>query len=317
MVGEHEIRPDYRKEETSAEAAANVKITALLLVRNEVHLLPYTLHAIFQWCDDVILLDHASTDGTADYLRSTSFCLSFGRHVLVEREDDPDWREMDFRHRLHTRARMRGATHLALVDADEVPTGNVLPLLRGWATDLPPGHALRLPMVVPWRTPDAFRVDRGSPYGKGVITALVADHPSLEWAPAADGYQHHARAPSGLRGTHEPYRGAWKGGIFHLQWLWWDRLLWKQRRYVYRDLTAFAGREPIAATIARYAPAVDETALETMPTPATWWTPIGRPPIDAAPGWYVDEARSLYARLSPAAVAALPAWARLPEESVA
>lgn len=288
-----------------------MKITALMLVRNEAWILPYTLRAALLWCDNVLVLDHGSTDATAEIATDPRWVGT----VRYEHEPEPRWLEMDFRHRMCELARMRGTTHFAMVDADECPTGNRLAGLRDLAADLAPGYALRLPMVCPWRGTEAYRVGRDTPYGdRACITTIIADHPAVGWSPAADGYQLHSRAPRNARGTFEPWRGPQRGGVFHLQWLAWDRLLWKQRRYVLRDLSAYQGREPVAETVARYTPAIDEANLATAPIPPEWWAPYGGPPPAPPPGggWYEDDARAAWVSLPPSVQGDLPGWVRAP-----
>lgn len=284
-----------------------MKITALFLVRNEERFLSHSLAAALRWCDAVDVLDHASTDGTADIVRAYPPSV-----VRYEREDNPEWAEMDFRHRMGTGAAMRGATHLALVDADEIPTGNLLPKLRGFAADLQPGYSLVLPQVACWRGLGRFRCDTSSPYGRGVISLLIACHPGLDgWGAAKDGYQHHARAPKGVRGQFQPYRRPSQGGVFHLQWIEWDRLLVKQARYILRDIVAYPGREPLERTLERYRPAIDEAGLETAPVPPEWWEPYGGPPAlapAAAPPWFYEDGRRLWGLAPPTVRAALPPW---------
>ncbi len=290
-----------------------MKLTALMLVRDEAWILPYTIKAALMWCDDVVVLDHASTDGTAALIQDME--RRYPKVVRYEYEEGSVWREMEFRHRMCELARMRGTTHFAMVDADEVPTGNKLGDLRGLAADLQPGYALRLPMVCPWRGTTAYRTGRDTPYGdRACITAIVADHPAVGWAPAADGYQLHARAPRSTRGIFEPWRGPHRGGIFHLQWLGWERLLWKQRRYVMRDLLEYPGREATDDVVAKYTPATDETNLQTSAIPTDWWAPYGGPPPSppSGGGWFETEAREQYPKLTPKDRDQLPEWVRAP-----
>ncbi len=45
-----------------------MKIVGLLPVRNEEWIIAYTLRALLRWVDEVIVLNHASTDRTGDIL---------------------------------------------------------------------------------------------------------------------------------------------------------------------------------------------------------------------------------------------------------
>ena len=244
-----------------------MKITALFLVRDESWILPVSLRAALEWVDECYVLDHCSTDRTAEIAQS------FGPTVIYDRVDDPEYRELTFRHYLLERARMRGATHIAMLDADEIISGNLMPKMRGIAADLAPGHCLSVPMVCIWRGLDQYRADANTVFYKAKTPVLIADHPSLDWAPRPDGYELHGRAPTGTKAYHSPFLKAAQGGVLHLQWAAWDRLRWKQRWYILRERAFYGQRDTAEVINARYAGSVDETGIVFAPTPDEWWAP--------------------------------------------
>lgn len=244
-----------------------MKITALFLVRDESWVLGCSLRAALEWVDDCFVLDHCSTD------RTEEIAQSFGRHVVYERMDDPEFRELTFRHLMLERARMRGATHIAMLDADEIISGNLLPKMRGLAADLQPGHCLAVPMICVWRGLDQYRSDSNTVFFKAKTPVLMADHPSLDWAPKPDGYELHGRAPNGTRSIVSPYTNPTHGGVLHLQWASWDRLVWKQVHYVLRERAFYGQRDTAQAINERYQRSVDETGMQLSPIPKDWWAP--------------------------------------------
>lgn len=244
-----------------------MKITALFLVRSESWVLGCSLRAALEFCDEAIVLDHCSTD------RTPEIAQSFGPSVVYERVDDPEFREMTFRHFLLERARMRGATHIAMLDADEIISGNMLPRMRGMAADLSPGHCLSLPMVCVWRGLDQYRTDSNTVFFKAKTPVLMADHPSLDWAPRPDGYELHSRAPQGTRAIYAPYTKAEQGGIMHLQWVSWARLIDKHAWCVLRERAFYGQRDTAQVINERYQRTLDENGMHLSPIPAEWWAP--------------------------------------------
>ena len=109
-------------------------------VRNEEWILGISLRVALKWCDQVIVCDHGCTDGSRDIMNELG---PFG--VIVRDDRESGWQEMEQRQMLLETAREYGATHIALIDADEVLTANLLPSIRqavevstpGWMMDLP------------------------------------------------------------------------------------------------------------------------------------------------------------------------------------
>lgn len=274
-----------------------MKIVGTMLARNESWVIRTSLYAALNWCDEVVVLIHASDDGTEDAV-SLIRDQSCGR-VSCWLEDDPVWREMDFRQSLLEMARDRRATHIAIVDADEVVTGNLLGKIRGFSASLVPGGSLALPMICPWRGLWRHRVDATSPWGAAQTPVVFCDGPGLSWRPAEDGYQHHHRLPYGSeKRSFTPFVRKNNGGVFHLQWTDWERLLWKQRLYVLNE----AGKYPAAEVNARYRASVSEEGLALDPVPLEWWWPYRERMLSTlvsspSPCWQEVECRRLAAEL--------------------
>ena len=188
---------------------------------------------------------------------------------------------MDLRQELLELARESNPTHLALIDADEVITSNFLASgqMRGWCEQLAPGQVLELPMIAPWRRLDRYRHDR-SVWCRSQISVVLRDEPGLSFKDR-NGYQHHSRLPVGdnwLR--RQPFPeiarviregGDVQGGVFHLQWVNWERLVWKHTLYKMTEVLRWPDREPVDRVERKYEQALDESGLHTETTPPHWY----------------------------------------------
>ena len=175
-----------------------MKLAAIMPVRNEDWVLGFSARAALRWCDLLVCLNHASTDRSRAILEELA--TEYPGRVLIVDHEDPEWREMEHRQWLLTIARQYDATHIALVDADEVLCGDSLPHVRAQIERLPAGRCVNVRMYCMWRGIQQYRTDPGSVWSNRRDLALAfCDAPRLAWAAAEDGYQHHARAPQHSR----------------------------------------------------------------------------------------------------------------------
>lgn len=105
-----------------------MQLTGLMLARNESWACGLSARAALMWCDRLVALNHASTDGTGRILAEVG--AEHPGRVTILNEPDPVWYEMAYRQRLLDAARAEGATHCAIVDADEVLTFNLTRRIR-------------------------------------------------------------------------------------------------------------------------------------------------------------------------------------------
>jgi hypothetical protein len=240
-----------------------MKLIAIMPVRNEDWILGFSARVALMWCDALVALNHCSTDNTQRILDELS--EEYKGRVLSALEVHRDWREMEHRQMLLTIARNYEATHIALVDADEVLCANSLPLVRGRAEVLKPGQCLTVAMHCMWRGLHQYRTDPGSVWSNRKDLALVCcDAPRLEFATRADGYQHHARAPRFSRAVPAP-----DIGVMHLQFADWRRLTAKHALYKVRERIAFPAW-PASQIDSMYSQALDERSIQVTATPPEW-----------------------------------------------
>jgi hypothetical protein len=181
-----------------------MKILAIMPVRNEDWVLGLSLRVALRWCDQVIVADHGSTDGSRDIMNE------LGRDGVIVRDDrESGWHEMEQRQMLLDTAREYGATHIALVDADEVITADILPHMRRLVEASRDGWMLDLPL---------YNVRHGDQYhtngvwGNRWVATAFLDNPQLHWA----GDCFHHREPFGVNRWHRAKPVAQgDGGVMH------------------------------------------------------------------------------------------------------
>lgn len=245
-----------------------MKLTALMAARNEDWIIGLSARVALMWNDSLVVLNHASTDRTAEILNQVA-AEREGR-VTILNESDPAWMEMDHRQRMLNVAREQGATHVSYVDADEVLTGNLLDEIREHIESLPPCRFLQVALPCVWPGLAQYR-DDASPFGRAMTMLAFADHPSLAWKAKQDGYQFHGREPAGVRQGARFTRSS--GGVMHLQFASRRRLLAKHALYKMQEVIRWPGRKPAAEIDALYSLAPSEEGAHFANVPPGWWSP--------------------------------------------
>ncbi len=254
--------------------------------RNEAWVIGFSARAVLKWANALVVLNHASTDATAETVAKVAD--EYPGRVAMLTENSPDWNEADIRQRLLNHGRKLGGTHFALVDADEVLTANFIPLIGSIASSLRPGMCLRLPWFCLWRSLDQYR-DDDSPFGRAYAPCLFANSSDLSFRPNADGYQIHTRAPAGCA-IHDLMPR--DGGLMHLQHAVWRRVVAKQALYRMTELLRWD--KPVKEINRRYGPTTDEIGMWLSDVPPLWWQGYDRSGIDlAAEPWQEAEVRRL------------------------
>ena len=247
-----------------------MKLVGLMTVRNEDWVLGLSLRAALRFVDEVVVLDHASTDGTAALVERIA--TEHPGRVRGLRESDPVWREAAWRQRLLEEGRAAGATHLCVLDADEVLTGNLLPEIRGWFAALSPGETLSLPWLALWRDLDAFRDDPSRLAQRAMILGF-RDAPALHYGPNPNGLDFHTRRVRGAAAD-RVFAADRSGGVLHLAAVNWRRLEARTAWYKRIEDRRFPGRRAPAERDAFYATAyLEESGVRLRPVPPEWWAP--------------------------------------------
>ena len=270
-----------------------MKLVGLMVVRNEDWVVAASLKAALDWCDEVVFVDHSSSDGTVDIYNSLAG--SNPRRIHYSRWDELEhWNEMEVRQHSLLVARKHKATHCAIIDADEILTANLTDVIRGQIAKLNGGECLEVPMLA-MRSLDSYQ-DDDSVWSKAWLTLAFRDVPSLSWQPDVDGYEHHHRAPYGTSGFKKFLSKKADGGVMHLQFANERRLLAKHWLYAYVDHLRWTGRETVNQLNAKYSQAL-LTPGKLAHIPDTFWRGIDRNAIDLdGLPWQESELRRLVAK---------------------
>lgn len=195
-----------------------MKLVGLMPVRNEDWVLGLSARVALQWCDVLVVYLHACEDRSQAILREV-----FGetKHVHFIHSYDPTWNEMPQRETMLKVARDIGATHIAMIDADEVLTANLLPQkddghycadrgVRDYVAALSPGQMLELPGYNLRGSLDRYHSN--GIWGNRWFSCAFKDQPEAHWA----GDKFHSRNPAGV--AWRPLRPIQQGegGILHL-----------------------------------------------------------------------------------------------------
>ena len=271
-----------------------MKLIGMMPVRNEDWILGLSARVALTWCDSLVILDHGSTDRTPQIISGLK--SEYRDRIIHVTHHDPQWQEMQHRQRMLALAMAAGATHLAIIDADEVLTGGVdiLPAIKG----LSPGAILEMPGYN--LRGGLHTYHRTGIWAERWFATAFAAHPSLHWS----GDRFHHRAPMGLplQGVRMCHQG--QGGTMHL-WGASERRL-KAKHALYKMTETLRWPDKPRHEINRMYSLAFDPRLATQfdqvwiygRTPDAWWAPYQEwmpyLDIDAVP-WQEQACRNLYA----------------------
>lgn len=183
-----------------------MNLVGLMPVRNEGWILRLSARVALSWCDAVVLCDHKSTDDTADILASLTD--EFGERVKLMYWNYDGWQEMAQRQAMLDEARKLKPSHIAIIDADEVLTANLVPTIREHIEFMPRNAMLELPG---YNLRQGWRYHANGLWGKRWFSTAFVDGPTLGWS----GDRFHSRKPGGRAWfIWQPVRQH-EGGILH------------------------------------------------------------------------------------------------------
>lgn len=182
-----------------------MRLIGLLPVRNEAHVLGLSARVALQWCDELVIGGHACTDGSWDIIYGL-----MKLHPITALNFDGQWDEMQHREALLQVARGHKATHVAIIDADEILTGNLRTDIRQHIELMPRNGILQLPGYNLRNS--LYSYHSNGIWGYRWFSTAFVDSPELSWS----GDKFHSREPGGKRLT--PYKpiAHGDGGIMHL-----------------------------------------------------------------------------------------------------
>jgi hypothetical protein len=283
-----------------------MRITGLLPVRNEEWIIGFSLRTHLMWMDDVIVLNHASTDRTREILEEIQGEVGQDRLLIVD-HPNPVWSDTGQRQRLLELGRQRDGELFTLFDADEVLTGNLLPDIRDIVGTLKPAECVTLPWIPIWKSIYRYRTHHAT---QGATIAF-RDAPLLHWR-SDQGYDQHRRHP--YESIHIPQPEV-SGGGMHFQFVDWRRIVAKHALYKMNELARFPGRKTAQEINRQYDATLEDSKAETASTPLEWFAPyralIDHLRIDIEP-WQEAECKRLWKIHGPRVFQGLNLYGLLP-----
>lgn len=293
------------------------KIVATLLARLDQWSVEFAIRAALEWCDEIVIGIHEPggkvLDPTWNIIARLTASPEIARKIDVVALTDETWDEMNMRQRLLARARELSATHIAIVDADEAVTADLIPSIRELVLALKPCETLEVPMVSPHHGGskagaclDMARVD--GVFASARITLAFGDDPSLAWQNAADGYCYHNRPPRGITQRSNLQTASKTSGVFHLQYATLQRLGAKAAFYKITERMKFPDRDESqpGPLNHKYDWTLRDEGEEYVPIPASAWAyPFGdgRNLVDLAEiAWQAWACSVLVKRVGPEAL---------------
>lgn len=245
-----------------------MKLIGMMAMRNEDWVIGLSVRAALKWCDALVILLHECTDRTMEILREIED--EVGPDRMAYRLESGEWDEMRHRQTMLECARVWGATHLAIIDADEVLSGNLLAWgavqVRDMIDLMPPGgHILQLPLYN--LRHGIWQYHANGLWGNRWVSVAFADSPELHWS--GDRFHSREPEPKQLRPWRPIRHGA--GGIMHLWGTSERRLIAKHRAYKIAERIRFP-HKPVAD-------------IEFQYNQAT----CGRPPYDTPKSWHFEK----------------------------
>jgi hypothetical protein len=185
-----------------------MRLIGMLACRNEDWVLGTSARVALEWCDALVILDHSSTDNSP--LIIEGLAIDYGSRVISISDEDPAWREMEHRQMMLDAARQAGATHLAIIDADEILSANIWQQVRVAAERMRPDQLMQLPGYNLRGGLNKYHAN--GIWGDRWFSTVFMDDPRLSWT----GDRFHHREPMGR--MLQPYRPIQQGagGVMHL-----------------------------------------------------------------------------------------------------
>jgi len=241
-----------------------MRLIGMMPVRNEAHVLGLSARAALRWVDELLILVHASTDGTDRIAKDLT--AEFPSRAFVCFDADPKWREMEHRQHLLTGARQRGATHFAIIDADEILTGNLIGCIREQIEQLRPGHILQLPGYN--LRGSIHRYHSTGVWANRFFSMAFRKDDKANWS----GDRFHHREPAGFANI--PCRPIThgQGGILHLWGSDERRLIARHALYKVTERVRWP-EKPVADIDALYSMAIKDPGWKYADTDPGWWAP--------------------------------------------
>eukprot|EP01006_Ploeotia_vitrea_P019351 TRINITY_DN51530_c0_g1_i1.p1 TRINITY_DN51530_c0_g1~~TRINITY_DN51530_c0_g1_i1.p1 ORF type:complete len:571 (-),score=42.15 TRINITY_DN51530_c0_g1_i1:1417-3051(-) len=127
------------------------KLAVLTQMRNCEDIIEYYLRSVAKLADIIVLFDDSSEDGTVLKSQQSLEKLNITFKILTKPPEGEMWDELVSYRTMTQTARDYGATHMAIIDTDEIMTGNLVAddLLKNIIYSLEPLEFLTVPLIHP------------------------------------------------------------------------------------------------------------------------------------------------------------------------
>jgi hypothetical protein len=248
-------------------------IVGQVAARNEAPFIEVCLRALSKVVDAIVYLDDGSTDGTLEIVEA----IAHEAKVATILRNTGAWKrdEVNDRNRMLLAARDLGATHIVVVDADEVFTANALTdgNMRSKIVQLEPGQTMWVAWLYPWKSLHYFRLDEW--YNDEDVFTFAGGVPRIF---GDDGVTLFSRElgmnavpwiPDGLNNGGSSMRTL-EYGLLHFQFLNWRSFLLKQ--YYYKCLERVSNASlPLDWITWKYSRSLNEVGVVTAASPQAWF----------------------------------------------
>jgi hypothetical protein len=223
-------------------------------VKNEIDVLPITLNTISQYCDQIIIADQMSTDGSRELYKK------FPKVTVI---DNPrEGHSNQVRWDLLKKAREYGDSNLILcLDADEyIPVDIFKNFLN--ETEFNIGDSFRFPWIQLWKSEEYFN-NTGVWY-KNYQRAAWIDDGKTNYDSQIIINDHTSRVPQDFLKNCKRLTIP----LIHLQWIFWEKTQYKQA--LYRCTELVKKPKDFIHINSSYSHSLDSSPSKLSPTPKEW-----------------------------------------------
>jgi hypothetical protein len=273
--------------------ASAMNLVANMTVRNADWIVGLSARAALMWCDNLVVMLHACSDRSAEIAEEISSENTGRVHVIVE--NDHGWNEMANRQKMLEKSRDLKATHIAIIDADELLTGNLLDSVRQKFESS--NHIIASPLYNLRNGIDEYHIN--GTWGNRRYTIGFKDELYLNWS----GDMWHHREPMGAKSQRFELAEQGAGGGMHFWGASEKRLKAHHAYYKLAERLRWP-QKPIAEIDDMYSWAIngrtrgERDSWRYEYVPAEWWQPYFKLceylDIDSE-SWEVSECKEIIA----------------------
>jgi glycosyltransferase involved in cell wall biosynthesis len=269
-------------------------------VRNEARILPTTLNCLNQFCDQIIISDHASTDATREIVKS------FKKVTLIHNTTEIGCGDQGRPAMFDVARQFDGNNLILCLDADEIAPPKIFQNIKAVVGErYKPGASFMLRWVQLWRSLNFYRDDE-SVWSKNYHPMMFYDDRSHNnWGDRK--FFHGGRLPNIIDSSRVIKLESFP--VLHLQWAYWERTQFKQAHYRMLEFVraSFKGAQAINAT---YAITLGDENERLSQVPEKWIEGITFPQdlMSLHPCWHYDDILLLFEKYGIACFEPLQIW---------